>query len=60
MMDYAATQARAEGALLPPRGQWGLAKATVARSTAYSPPPTTNEVDKLYRQLTEIHATDAT
>jgi hypothetical protein len=27
---------------------------------AFSPPPTANEVDRLYRQLMEIHTTGAT
>jgi hypothetical protein len=49
MMDYAATQARDEGALLHPRGRWGLAEAAVAKAIASSPPPTTDEVDRLYR-----------
>jgi hypothetical protein len=60
MMDYATTQARAEGALLPPHGRWGLADAVVAKAMASSPPPTTDEVDRLYRQLTEIHSINAT
>jgi hypothetical protein len=60
MVDYAATRARSEGALLPPYGQLGLAEATVARAMVSSPPPTTGEVDRLYHQLTEIHAISAT
>jgi hypothetical protein len=28
----------------------------VVKIVAFSPPPTANEVDMLYRQLTEIHA----
>jgi hypothetical protein len=59
MMDYAATQARAEGALLPPRGRWGLAEAATTKAMVFSPPPITSEVDRLYRQLTEIHTISA-
>jgi hypothetical protein len=55
MMDYATTQARAEGALIPPCGRWGLAEDTMAKAVASSPPPTTDEVDRLYRQLMKIH-----
>jgi hypothetical protein len=40
----------------PPRGQGGLGEATVVSS----PPPTISEVDRLYRQLMEIHAIGAT
>jgi hypothetical protein len=32
----------------------------VAKPMAFLPVPTTNEVDRLYRQLTEIHTIDAT
>jgi hypothetical protein len=60
VMDYTATQARSEVALPPPCGLGGLAEATVARAMVSSPPPTFNEVNSLYRQLTEIHTIDAT
>jgi hypothetical protein len=42
-MDYAATQARSLGLLLPPHNQWAI-----------------YEVDRLYRQLTEINTIGAT
>jgi hypothetical protein len=58
MMDYTATRAPSKGALLP-HGQWGIAEATVARATVHSPLPTVGEVDRLYRQLMEIHAIGA-
>jgi hypothetical protein len=38
----------------PPHSRWDRAKATT-----FSPPPTTDEVDRLYRQLMEIHAISA-
>jgi hypothetical protein len=41
-MDYATTQPRSLGPLLPPHKQWAI-----------------DEVDKLYLQLTEIHAISA-
>jgi hypothetical protein len=58
MMDYSATQARAKGVLLPPHSRWGLAEAAVAKAMVSSPPPTTDEADRLYHQLTKIHAID--
>jgi hypothetical protein len=60
MMGYATTQDWAEGALLPPRGRWGLTEAAVVKAVASSPPPTTDKVDRIYCQLTEIHAIDVT
>jgi hypothetical protein len=59
IIGYAATRARSEGALPPPRGQGSLAKATMARAMVSSPPLTTDEVDRLYHQLTEIHSIGA-
>jgi hypothetical protein len=38
----------------PHHSRWDRAKATT-----FSPPPTTDEVDRLYRQLMEIHAISA-
>jgi hypothetical protein len=61
MRNYATTRARSKGALLPPPGgQWGLVEATVVRAMVSSPSPTADEVDRLYCQLTEIHAIGAT
>jgi hypothetical protein len=62
MMDYASTRAKSEEALRttpPPRGRWGLAEATMDRATVSSPPPTADDVDKLYHEPTEIHAIGA-
>jgi hypothetical protein len=62
MMDYASTRAKSEEALCttpPPRGRWGLAEATMDGATVSSPPPTADDVDKLYREPTEIHAIGA-
>jgi hypothetical protein len=58
MMDYAATRAPSEGALLPPN-RWDLAEATVAMAMVSSPSLTADEVERLYRQLTKIHAINA-
>jgi hypothetical protein len=55
-MDYATIQARPGGVISTPRRRWGLAEATMAKATSFSPPPTTDEVDRLYCQLAEIHA----
>jgi hypothetical protein len=62
MMDWATTRARSDGALFPPPpcSRWGLAKATVGSATVPSHLPIASEVDRLYRQLMEIHASDAT
>jgi hypothetical protein len=59
MMDYAATQARPEGMISTHRCRWGLAEATMAKATSFSPLPTIDEVDRLYHQLAEIHAIGA-
>jgi hypothetical protein len=50
-MDYAATLARPRGEISVPCHRWSLAEATMAKATSFSPPPTTDEVDRLYRQL---------
>jgi hypothetical protein len=39
-----------------PHGQGGLDEATVTMTLVSSPPPTTDEVDRLYHQLIEIDA----
>jgi hypothetical protein len=48
------TRARSEGALLPPRCRWDLGEATVARAMVSSSLPTTDKVDRHYRQLMKI------
>jgi hypothetical protein len=60
MIDYALTQAQSEGVISTASRGWGLAEATVTKALSILPPPTTNEVDKLYHQLAEIHAIFAT
>jgi hypothetical protein len=59
MIDYALDQARSEGKVNAPHHQGGLTKATKAKAVSISPPPTADEVDRLYRQLAEIHAISA-
>jgi hypothetical protein len=59
MIDYALAQARSEGKVNAPHHQGGLTKATKAKAVSISPPPTADEVDRLYRQLAEIHAISA-
>jgi hypothetical protein len=52
MMNYAVTRARSGEAVLPPphpHTRWGLAEATMGKPMAFSPLPTTDEVDRLYR-----------
>jgi hypothetical protein len=39
--------------------RWGLAEATTAEAMGFSPLPTADVVDRLYRQLAEIHAINA-
>jgi hypothetical protein len=59
MMDYAPDRAQSKGVISTPSHpscRWGQAEATVVKASSASPPPTTNRVDKLYRQLAEIHA----
>jgi hypothetical protein len=56
MMDYAVTCARSKGVTFTPYNQWDRAEATMTKATTFSPLPTTDEVDMLYCQLTEIHA----
>jgi hypothetical protein len=55
MMDYASTQAQAKGMAPTASHEEGHTKATIARPLKASPLPTTDEVDKMYHQLVEIH-----
>jgi hypothetical protein len=56
MMDFTSTQAQAkELAPLASRGE-AQAKAAAAKSPSASPPLTADEVDRMYRQMVEIHA----
>jgi hypothetical protein len=60
MVDSTSTQAHAKE-LAPPvcRGET-QARAVGAKSLSTPPPLTTDEVDRMYRQLVEIHAIGAT
>jgi hypothetical protein len=55
MMDYATTQAQSEGVISTPCHRWDLVEAI-----HFSPPPTIDEMDRLYHQMVEIHAIGAT
>jgi hypothetical protein len=60
MVDFASTQAHAEEVAPPICHEVGQAKATVARPLSFSPLLTTDGVDKMYRELVEIHTIAAT
>jgi hypothetical protein len=55
MMDFASTPAHAKGVAPTISHEEGRVESVVARPLKASPPPTTNGVDKMYRQLVEIH-----
>jgi hypothetical protein len=59
MIDYAPTQARSKGVISTPSCGWGQVEVVVAKAPSASPLSTADRVDKLYRQLAEIHATTA-
>jgi hypothetical protein len=56
MMDFASSPARTKG--VPPAAshEEGRGDAAVARPPKAPPLPTTDGVDKMYRQLAELHA----
>jgi hypothetical protein len=56
MMDYVPTRARSKGVVSTPSCGWGQVGAATAKALSISPPPITHGVDKLYRQLLQIHA----
>jgi hypothetical protein len=56
MMDFASTPTHAKGVALVTGHEEGHTEATVARPSKASSPPTADGVDKMYRQLAEIHA----
>jgi hypothetical protein len=58
MMDYATTQAQS-GVISTLRHRRSLPEATMAKAMSFSPPPTADELDRLYRQLAKIHAIGA-
>jgi hypothetical protein len=59
MVDYASTHARAKGVAPTGSQEEGHTKATATMPPKASPPPTADGVNKMYRQLAEIHAITA-
>jgi hypothetical protein len=59
MMDFASTLAHAKGVAPAASHGEGCAEAAAARPLKASPLCTVDEVDKMYHQLVEIHATAA-
>jgi hypothetical protein len=59
MIDYTPARAWSEGWVTTPRSRGALAEATMAKAMSFPPPPTGDEVDRLYHQLAEIHAIGA-
>jgi hypothetical protein len=56
MLDFTTTQAQAKEVAPPASREGGQDEAAVAMPLSASPPLTTDEVDKMYDQLGEIHA----
>jgi hypothetical protein len=56
MIDYTPARGRSKGVISTPSRGWGQADAIVAKALRASPPPAADGVDKLYRQVMEIHA----
>jgi hypothetical protein len=59
MVDFVATQARAKGVAPSANLEGGQTEATAAKPLNALPPPIADGVDRLYRQLAEIHAITA-
>jgi hypothetical protein len=57
MMNFASTQARAKEVAPPTSREEGQAEATMDEPLSASSPLTIGDVDKMYHQLAEIHAT---
>jgi hypothetical protein len=55
MVDLATTQAQAKGVAPSTTHEGGQIEAAAAKHLNALPPPSTNGVDRLYRQLAEIH-----
>jgi hypothetical protein len=55
MIDFACTQAQAKGVAPTASREEGHTEAAAARPPKASPPPTAVSVDKMYRQMVEIH-----
>jgi hypothetical protein len=60
MVDFASTQAQAEEVAPPASREGGQAEATASKPLSASPLLTADGVDKMCRQLVEIHAIAAT
>jgi hypothetical protein len=60
MFDFTSTQAQVEEVAPPASSEGGRAEATTAKSLSASPQLTADGLDKMYRQLAEIHAITAT
>jgi hypothetical protein len=56
MVDFASTQAQAKEVAPPASRKGGKDEAAVAKPLSASPLLTADVVDKMYRQLVEIHA----
>jgi hypothetical protein len=56
MFDFTSTQAQVEEVAPPASSEGGRAEATTAKSLSASPQLTADGLDKMYRQLAEIHA----
>jgi hypothetical protein len=55
MVDFTSTQARAKKVSPSASHEGGQTEAAMAKPPCASPPLTTDGVDKMYRQLAEIH-----
>jgi hypothetical protein len=56
MMDFTSSKAQTKRVAPTTSDEEGHTKATTDRPLNASPPPTTNDVNKMYHQLVEIHA----
>jgi hypothetical protein len=56
VVELAATQLQAKGVAPPGSREGGQAKDTAAKPLNISPPPSADGVNRMYRQLAEIHA----
>jgi hypothetical protein len=59
MVEFASAQAQAEEVAAPASHKGGHAEAAAAKPLSTSPLLTTDGVDKMYRQLAEIHTVAA-
>jgi hypothetical protein len=56
MMDFTSTPAHTKGVAPTANHEEGCAEAARAKHPKASPPPIADGVDKMYRQLAEVHA----